>query len=292
MSKAAYPNPAILIEPAELEAQLGAPDLRIIDAHVFLNPKPVGGYDLVKGDKAYAEKHIPGAVFIDLVHELSAPHPTLLFMMPSAAQFERVMSVHGIGNEHRIVVYSAGPNMFGTRLYFMLKAMGHAQVQVLNGGFDAWTAEGRPTTTVVPDFPPTRYRAKPQPGIIVHKGDVVAALGRAEICLINALNADSHQGKVQSYRRTGHIPGSVNVPALGLIDPATKKFAPAETLRAQLGAVGAIDAPRVIAYCGGGISATTDAFALELLGHTNVAIYDGSMSEWAADDALPIETGP
>lgn len=288
---AQYPNPSILIEPEALEAQLGAPDLRIIDAHVLLNPKPGGGYDLVKGDAAYAEKHIPGAVFIDLVHELSAPHPSLLFMMPAQQQFERVMGAHGIGNEHRIVVYSAGPNMFGTRLYFMLKAMGHENVQVLNGGFDAWLAEGRPTTAEVPRYPQTNYRAKPVPGIIVDKPDVVGALGRNEICLLNALNADSHTGKVQSYRRTGHIPGSVNVPALGLIDPATKKFAPAATLAEKLGAVGATTAPKVIAYCGGGISATTDAFALLLLGHREVAIYDGSMSEWAADETLPMATG-
>lgn len=286
-----YPNPAILIEPAELEAQLGAPDLRIIDAHVFLNPKPGGGYDLAKGEKAYAEKHIPGAVFIDLVHELSAPHASLLFMMPGQEQFERVMSAHGIGNEHRIVVYSAGPNMFGTRLYFMLKAMGHEKLQVLNGGFDAWVAEGRPVTAQVPRHPQTNYRAKPVPGIIVDKPDVVGALGKSEICLLNALNADSHTGKVQSYRRTGHIPGSVNVPASGLLDPATKKFAPALVLAEKLGAVGATSAPKVIAYCGGGISATTDGFALLLLGHRDVAIYDGSMSEWAADESLPMATG-
>jgi thiosulfate/3-mercaptopyruvate sulfurtransferase len=292
MSGETYPNASILIEPAELEAQLGQDDLRIIDAHVFLNPKPGGGYDLGKGDAAYAERHIPGAVFIDLIEELSAPHPSLLFMMPGATQFERVMSAHGIGNAHRIVVYSAGPNMFGTRLYFMLKAMGHEKVQVLNGGFDAWLAEGRPTSDVAPRYTPSVYRANPQAGIIVNKPEIVAALGKRDICLLNALNADSHRGDQQSYRRTGHIPGSKNVPALGLIDPQTKKFAPASVLAEKLGAVGATQAPQVIAYCGGGISATTDGFALLLLGHRQVAIYDGSMSEWVADESLPIETGP
>lgn len=292
MSGNDYPNPSILIEPATLEAELGASDLRIIDAHVFLNPKPGGGYDLVKGDRAYAEKHIPGAIFIDLVEELSAPHGTLLFMMPGRERFERVMSAHGIGNDHRIVVYSAGPNMFATRLFFMLKAMGHERVQVLNGGFDAWVAEGRPTTAELPHHPPASYRADPRPGIIVNKPDVVAALGRTDICLVNALNEDSHRGDAQSYRRTGHIPGSKNVPAMGLIDPQTKKFAPAAVLASRLGAVGATSAPKVITYCGGGISATTDAFALLLLGQGNVAIYDGSMSEWVADESLPIETGP
>jgi thiosulfate/3-mercaptopyruvate sulfurtransferase len=117
---------------------------------------------------------------------------------------------------------------------------------------------------------------------------VLAAMGDASICTLNALMPAQYSGG--TYGRPGHIPGSVAVPAAHLLDPTTNTFLPADELRVRLGAVGALDRP-VIAYCGGGIAASADALALVMLGHENVKIYDASLSEWAKDESLPMETG-
>ncbi|MDX2144896.1 MAG: sulfurtransferase [Rhodospirillaceae bacterium] len=287
-----YANARILVDSAWLEKHLGDPDVRIIDCNVRMTPKPEGGYAIEKGLADWQIAHIPGSCFIDLVDELAAPQPKLRFMMTPPAQFERVMSAHGIGNQHRVIVYSRGANYWATRLFLMFRAMGHAKVQVLNGGWDKWVAERRPVTIAAPRWPASTFKAKPKRGQIIGKDEVVAALGRKDTCIINALAPDVHSGAKMQYGRPGHIAGSVNVYALDLIDPMTKTFLPAAALRKKFAPVKAMKAKRVITYCGGGISATTDSFALMLLGHKNVALYDGSMTEWGPDPSLPMETGP
>ncbi len=123
------------------------------------------------------------------------------------------------------------------------------------------------------------------------KAEVKAAIGDGAICTLNALSQDQHKGTGgNAYGRTGRIAGSANVPAAHLLDPATNTFLPADELRRKFDAVGALDR-EVIVYCGGGIAASADALALVMLGHTKVKIYDASLSEWAKDETLPMETG-
>jgi thiosulfate/3-mercaptopyruvate sulfurtransferase len=283
-----YANPGLLVETGWLARHLGDPKIRVVDCNVVMAIKPDGSYDIRKGLDDWAAAHIPGAVFVDLLEELAAPHPKLRFMMTPPEQFERVISSKGIGNRHRVVLYSRGANYWATRLFLMFRAMGHDDVQVLNGGWDKWVAEGRATESA------PRFVARPRPGQIINKADVAAALGQADTCIINALHPDVHSGKKLSaaYGRAGHIPGSVNVYAMDLIDPKTKTFLPPPELKRKFVASGALNKGKVITYCGGGISATTDSFALLLLGHKNVALYDGSMTDWGPDLSLPIETGP
>jgi len=121
---------------------------------------------------------------------------------------------------------------------------------------------------------------------------MLAAFGDDRACVLNALTEEQHRGTGGvTYGRPGRIAGSVNVPARELVDPETHAYLPAELLRARFAAAGALDARRVITYCGAGIAASSDAFALMLLGHEDVAVYDASLSEWAADPSLPMETG-
>ena len=119
---------------------------------------------------------------------------------------------------------------------------------------------------------------------------LLLAIGNQRVCTLNALSSALHAGTAPiHYGRPGHILGSVNLPYSALLD-AQGRFLPAEQLRAALHSVGALEAPRVICYCGGGIAATLDAMALHIAGHTNVAVYDGSLQEWAADPTLPMAT--
>ena len=292
MTDKGYTNPGLLIETDVLEAELGADDLRIIDCNVVMGPKPGGGYDIKSGRADYEEAHIPGAVFLDFLTELSGDHPTLRFMMPTAEDFARVIGEAGIGDEHRVVVYSRGANFWATRLFLMFRAFGFNNCRVLNGAWDKWSAESRPTTTGVPEYPVAIFTPNLQPGQIVGKDEVLAAVQRKDTCLINALSPEIFSGATvnAAYGRPGHIEGSVNLYAYDLIDKTDNTFADAVTLREKFQAVGALDQEHIITYCGGGISATTDSFALMLLGRDDVALYDGSMTEWGPDESLPMST--
>lgn len=287
-----YANPELLVETETLEAELGADDLRVIDCNVVMGPKPGGGYDIRSGREDYEASHIPGAVFLDFLTELSGDHPTLKFMMPSPEDFARVVGDAGIGNDHRVILYSRGANFWATRLFLMFRAFGFNDCRVLNGAWDKWAAENRPTTTEVPGFEAVDFTPNPQPGQIIGKDEVLAAVQRKDTCLINALSPEIFSGETinASYGRPGHIAGSVNLYAYDLLDKSDNTFADAATLKEKFQAVGALDQEKIITYCGGGISATTDSFALMLLGRDDVALYDGSMTEWGPDESLPMST--
>lgn len=282
----------LLIETSELEANLSDPDWRIIDCNIVMTAKPEGGYKVVSGRDDWSAAHIPNSVFVDIESELSADHPRLRFMMPSGEQFARVMSDLGIGDGHRVVVYSRGANFWATRLYLMFREFGFDNVSVLNGGWDKWCAEGRPTTDAPPGWPSANFIARPTRGIFVGKEDVLEAVDDPSSCVINALSPEIHSGERFNppYGRPGHIAGSKNVFCFDLIDKESNRFLDDAGIEEAFAQCGALDAERVIIYCGGGISATTDAFALQLLGKQNVKVYDGSMLEWGNDPDLPMET--
>lgn len=292
MSDKGYANKHLLIETEELEVALGSDDLRIIDCNVNMQPKPDGGYEIKSGRADYDSAHIPGAVFLDFLTELSGDHPTLRFMMPKAEQFASVVGAAGIGDNTRVVLYSRGANFWATRLFLMFRAFGFDQCRVLNGAWDKWSAENRPVTTDLPGHAPAKFTPTIRPGQIIGKDEVLAAVQRKDTCLINALTPQIFSGETfnASYGRPGHIAGSVNLYAYELIDKADNTFVDAATMREKFEAIGAFEKDNIITYCGGGISATTDSFALLLLGRDDVALYDGSMTEWGPDESLPMGT--
>jgi thiosulfate/3-mercaptopyruvate sulfurtransferase len=292
MTDKGYARPDLLIETDALEAELGSDGLRVVDCNVVMRPKDGGGYEIKSGREDYDAAHIPGAIFLDLLTELSADHPTLRFMMPTEEHFARVVGAAGIGNQHRVVLYSRGANFWATRLFLMFRAFGFDACRVLNGAWDKWSAEGRPATADVPSYPGETFQAVLRPGQIIGKDEVLAAVERKDTCLINALTPDVYSGKTfnAAYGRPGHIAGSVNLYAYELIDKVDNTFVDAATMKDKFDAIGAFGKDKIITYCGGGISATTDSFALMLLGHDNVALYDGSMTEWGPDESLPMGT--
>ena len=285
-----------LITTAELAAILDQPDLRLFDCTTYLEYQPAGSdipYIAVPGWHSFEAGHIPGADFLDLQGEFSDPNTTLRFMMPDIAQLEAAFGGHGIGANSRVVLYSIGTAMWATRFWWMLNSLGFENVSVLDGGLDQWKAESRAVETGPPKgYPPATFTAKPQRGYFVDKHQVLAACGERNTVVVNALGPHLHKGLEPSrYGRPGHIPGSVNVSAATLFDPETKAFVPLAEAEAKFAAQGIGKDKRVVAYCGGGISATIDLFQLHRLGYDHLSLYDGSMAEWAKDASLPIETG-
>ncbi|MEX2223173.1 MAG: sulfurtransferase [Candidatus Rokuibacteriota bacterium] len=288
-------DPDALFSTATLATSLTQPNLRIYDCTTYLEPPDPGSpdpYKVVSGRKTFLAGHIPGADFLDLEAELSRSDTPLKFMMPPPEHLARAFGRHGLGDGARVVLYSLGSMMWATRVWWMLRALGFDGAAVLDGGFDRWQAEGRPIETGEPrGYPPATFTPRPRPGSFVDKTAVKAAIGDPATVTVNALAPQSYHGLSPSpYGRPGRVPGSVNVPSATLVDPATKGFvSPAEAL-AQFAAAGIAPDRRVIAYCGGGISATMDLFLLHQLGFENLTLYDGSMGEWAKDPSLPIET--
>jgi thiosulfate/3-mercaptopyruvate sulfurtransferase len=285
-----------LITSAELAGILDHPDVRLFDCTTYLEPAPAGSavpYIAVPGRVTFEAAHIPGADFLDLQGEFSDQNTELHFMMPAVAQLEAAFGRHGVGSHSEVVLYSIGSAMWATRFCWMLKSLGFANVSVLDGGLDQWKAEGRAIETgAAKGYPPANFIAKPQAGYFVDKHETLAASADRKSVVVNALGPQFHRGLEPSrYGRPGRIPGSVNVPAATLFDPATKAFVPPAEAEAKFAAQGITKDKRVVAYCGGGISATIDLFLLYRLGYDNLSLYDGSMGEWAKDASLPIETG-
>jgi thiosulfate/3-mercaptopyruvate sulfurtransferase len=287
-----FAHPEFLIETEALEHQLGDRALRIFDCTTNLIPDPKTTYQAVPARADFERGHLPGAQFIDLQADLSDNQHRFRFMQPSAEQFAAAMSRFGVGEGTRAVLYSTANPWWATRVWWLLRVFGFDDAAVLNGGWQKWNREGRPVETG-PAKPQrlARFVVREQRPLIVGKEEVLRAIGDGAVCTLNALLPEQHAGTGgNSYGRLGHIKGSVNLPAAHLLDPATNEFLPAAELRRRFEAVGAFG-KQAITYCGGGIAASADALALVMLGHPDVKLYDASLSEWAIDPNLPMETG-
>jgi thiosulfate/3-mercaptopyruvate sulfurtransferase len=285
-------RPGPLVSDRWLAERLGDADVVVLDATVHLDPptSPDEPYDVRSGRPQWERAHIPGSRFADLVGALSDPAAAYPFTLPSAERFAAAIAVLGVGDETRVVTYDADSGMWAARLWWMLRVFGHDRAAVLNGGLAAWSAAGRPLTSDPTPAPRSaRFTRRFRPALVADRHEVLDALEDPSILLVNALSPELHRGDECRYGRAGHIPGSVNVPARSLLQP-DGRFKPAGELRRALDESGALEADRVIAYCGGGISATNDALALAVLGRGDVAIYDGSLREWAAYADLPLNT--
>ena len=288
-----YAYPEAIIGTAALAAALGDPALRVFDCTTWLHYEEGTGrpYRVEAARADYDRGHIPGSGFLDLQGELSDTAAPTNFMMPTPDELAARFAARGIGEGTRVVLYSRRSLQWATRIWWMLRAIGFDDAAILDGGFDKWAAEGRPLETAETRFPPAQLVARPRPGLFVGKAAMQAAIGDAGACSINALSPELHRGDTARYGRPGRIPGSVNVPAAALLDPATLTLRPPAAVAASFAAVGADPGKRMLIYCGGGIAATLDAFLLHQLGYRDIAVYDASMSEWAKDPALPMEQG-
>lgn len=287
-----FAHPEYLVTTDWLAAHLGDPAVRVFDCTTHLIPDPKATYQVVPGRADFEQAHVPGAQFIDLQGDLSDRAQRLRFMRQAPEDFAAAMRRFGVNDGSRVILYSTANLWWASRVWWLLRVFGHDNAAVLDGGIQKWRREGRAIETgPAAPRPPGDFTVREVRDLMADKQEVLAAIGDGAVCTLNALAPAQHSGAGgNSYGRPGRIAGSVNLPAAHLLDPETNTLLPADVLRARFGSVGALD-KRVITYCGGGIAASADALALVMLGHTDVRLYDASLSEWAVDPALPMETG-
>ncbi|HWG80283.1 MAG TPA: 3-mercaptopyruvate sulfurtransferase [Stellaceae bacterium] len=283
-----YANPDALVSTEWLAAHLDAPDLRIVDGSFTLPGVTPTGHQL------YLERHIPGAVFFD-IDDIADERNPLPHMLPSPEQFSTQMRKLGLGDGHKIVVYdSAGLSSAG-RPWWMLRVFGHQDVAILDGGLAKWQAEGRPLTDDIPALRERHFTARLNTLLVRDKKQMLGNLSAQREQVIDARSRARFEGSAKEPRaglRSGHIPGSLNLPFDELTDRETRTLLPAEALAARFAAAGLKRGKPVVASCGSGVTACALAFGLHLLGWPDAAVYDGSWSEWGLPGDTPVATGP
>ena len=276
-----------LIETEELARDLGAPDLVIIDATWYMPNEDKDAH------AEYLDEHIPGALFFD-IDEIADTKSTLPHMLPPPEKFSSRMRAMGIGDGSRIVVYDSRGLYSAARVWWTFRVMGVDDVSVLNGGLPKWKREGLPLESGAPPNRTTRhFTARRNLELVRDLSDMKALLKDKSAQIIDARAPERFAGKAPEPRaglRSGHIPGSYNVPFGKLLNQdGTLKSAPElQRLFEQAG----VDLNKpVVTSCGSGITASVLALGLAELGHRRTSVYDGSWAEWGADQSLPIETG-
>ena len=271
-----------------LAEALGRPGIVVLDATYHLPNVP-------RDARAeYAREHVPGALFFD-VDGISDPNSDLPHMLPSAAEFARVAEALGIGDDDHVIAYDTYGLMSAARPWWMFRIFGHDKVSVLDGGLAKWKREGRPLAdTASKPASGKRFTARFRADLVRSKDQVLANLRGHTEQVLDARAAARFQGTAPEPRqglRSGHIPGSRNLPFNRLLDPADQTMLPPEKLKALFAEAGIDPAKPIVTSCGSGVTACVLALGLERIGARNVAIYDGSWSEWGQPGNTPVETG-
>jgi thiosulfate/3-mercaptopyruvate sulfurtransferase len=273
-----------LIETSALAANLGDPSLAIVDCRFDLN-------DTGAGERAYTAAHIPGAVYAHVDRDLSGEktgtngrHP-----LPHVQTFAATLGRLGIDASTQVVVYDQDSGGFASRLWWMLRWVGHESVALLNGGFAKWTAEHRPTRSDVEIRGQRVFVPHLQPQMVATAADIAAHAARNDWRLIDARAAERFRGEVEPVDKVaGHIPGAVNVPFLGNLE-TNGTFKPSTDLAARFReASGSTPADHLVVYCGSGVTACQNLLALEHAGLHGARLYPGSWSEWSSDSSRPM----
>ncbi|BAE50103.1 3-mercaptopyruvate sulfurtransferase [Paramagnetospirillum magneticum] len=281
-----HPNSDALVSTEWLASHLSAPDVRVVDASWYTPGQNRNARE------EYDAEHIPGAVFFD-IDEIADTDSTLPHMLPAPEKFSSKVRKLGLGNGNKIVIYDgSGFASAAARAWWMFRTFGHRDVSVLDGGFPKWLREGLPVEDL-PPVPRTRHFISHYNHLLVRDLDHMKAnLESKRELVIDARAPARFKGEAAEPRPTkhqGHIPGSVNVPFADLIDERTRCMLPTEQLKARFDAAGIDSKQPVTISCGSGVTACTVALALHLVGHENVAVYDGSWAEWGNRDDTPIE---
>src|SRR5690349_13605506 len=268
-----YAHPEQLVETEWAAAHARDANVRIVDMR----------------QTGYGAGHVPGAVYLSpvAIRDAKAP-PTFL---PTPAAFEEMMAKLGIADGTRVIVYDERGGVYAARLWWILNYFGHSNVALMNGGWIKWAAEHRPTSTDAPAPPPARFTARPHPEMVATASDLVAAINKPGVKIVDARTTAEIEGKdLRGIRRGGFISSSIPVYWEDLLDPQTKTFKSADELRQIYESRGIVPSDEVIAYCQVGMRASVDLFALRLIGYDKLRNYYGAWEEWGNRDDLPIAT--
>lgn len=279
------PEMDTLVSATWLLEHIDDPDLVVIDATVLVEFSADGTVRSLSGRDDYDAGHIPGAVFADLKGELSDADSRLEFGMPSPEQFAATMGALGVGDDSRVVLYDDMGMSWAARVWWMLRWIGFDRAALLDGGLPAWKAAGGELSTEPADPRPQTLTINLRPELIAYQDEVRASIGDDDVHLIDSMPEAHYRGEMAMYVRPGHIPGALNAPVTSLFDE-TRLFRPDDELATLFDTD---PGSRTITYCGGGIAASANAFALTRLGYTNVAVYAASLEEWAADPDNPMD---
>lgn len=283
-----------LVETAWMEENLFDPAIRVVDMRGYVRTVVKNGQQeavYVGAPEEYAQAHIPGAIYLDWTQDIVDLEDPIEAQLAPADKFAAVMEQAGIGDQHLVVVYDTHPAaQFATRLWWALNYYGHTRVVVLNGGLNKWNKEARPLDRVKPVYPRATFTARPQPQLRASAAEVLAMINQQGTLLVDARDSGQYTGSVvRGEGRPGHIPGALSLPREELINPADGTFRSTEELQKIFEAAQITPDQHIVAYCNGGVAATTVLFSLAMLGYPQLTNYDGSWNEWGVRQDLPVE---
>lgn len=268
------PQLPLIVEPEELEHQLGQEAILVVDLC-----KP----------EIYAQSHIPGAVHLDYAQIVAVNRP-VMGLLPSESQLNEVFSSIGLTPEHHVVAYDDEGGGRASRLLWTLEAMSHSRFSLLNGGLHAWTLEQRALKSGTETRAHSHYRVQRQETVIADKSYILKHIGDPTVVLLDARSVDEYLGSKRFAERGGHIPGAVNLDWLQTMDrDSGLRFKPAEELRAMLTALGVTPDKEVVCYCQSHHRSAHSCMMLKNLGFTRVRGYPGSWSDWGNSPDTPVE---
>jgi thiosulfate/3-mercaptopyruvate sulfurtransferase len=285
----------LLVTTSWLAEHLDDPAIRVVDIRGYVRKTPLGAgrqrAEYLGAREEYEEAHIPGAVYVDWTRDITDPDDPVPVQIAPPGRFSRLMGSLGIGDNSRVAIYDHAGGQFATRMWWALTYYGHEEAYILDGGWKKWSAEGRPTTSEVPEPEPAAFTPRPRGGWRMGAQDVLAAIEGGAF-ILDARDERQYTGAIaRGEGRAGRVPGALHLYADSLFDPESGTFRPDEELAQKLREAGVPedkDAP-LVAYCNGGVAATVALFTLHRLGYTNLANYDGSWNEWGVRQDLPAE---
>jgi thiosulfate/3-mercaptopyruvate sulfurtransferase len=274
-----YVHPEALVSTEWLVKHLSDPSVRVIDARFPPNKT------------FYEGGHIPGAVFVNIVGDLSDTNASIPLMILPQDAFEHLMGRLGISNNKTVVVYDIQGGLWCSRMWWALRYYGHDSVKILDGGLAKWMIEGRPLEAGTVTSTLKTFQAHVRPELISTTEDIQAAIQDPKVHIIDALPEEYFTGEVRLYEthRTGHIPTAHNLPAPLFVNYRGELY-PQNYIAQRIQRLGLNPDQKIITYCGAGYYGAFDLFVLYLLGYDQVSLYDGAWMEWGANPELPIET--
>jgi thiosulfate/3-mercaptopyruvate sulfurtransferase len=276
-----FARPEFVASVEWLSDHIDRPDVRVVDARW----RPDGS-----GRMAWQAGHVPGSRHLDWAADLShRPDGEDALLLAGPAQVAASLARIGLGDGMTVVVYDDTAGLFAARTWWSLRAYGLDTVRILDGGFAAWQAAGRPITKVEDEIVPAAFTPRVQTRMRLTTADVRGVLGSPDVTLIDARAPAEYEGLEGNSRRLGHIPGAVNIPAAATTRPGTQVLRDGAQLRELMNRVNLTRGRRMVCYDAAGILAAKLAFVLTLLGHDDVAVYDGGWTDWGERLDLPVE---